>query len=64
MCDQHCYTGTQHKQQDQTLTPCTHAIVHITQHIDNQEDPKQQHTVYTNEVDALLFTMDTTTPCD
>ena len=24
----------------------------------------QQHTVYTNEVDASLFTMDTTTPCD
>ena len=24
----------------------------------------QQHTVYTNEVDELLFTMDTTTPCD
>ena len=24
----------------------------------------QQHTVYTNEEDASLFTMDTTTPCD
>ena len=24
----------------------------------------QQHTVYTNEVDASLFTMDTTIPCD
>ena len=24
----------------------------------------QQHTVYTNEVDASLFTMDTTSPCD
>ena len=24
----------------------------------------QQHTVYTNEVDASLFTMDTTTPYD
>ena len=51
-------------QQDQTLTPCTHAYDHITQHIDNLEDPMQQHTVYTNEVDASLFTMDTTTPCD
>ena len=46
------------------LTPCTHAYDHITQHIDNLEDPIQQHTVYTNEVDASLFTMDTTTPCD
>ena len=64
MCDQNCYTRTQHRQQDQTLTPCTHAYNHITQHIDNLEDPTQQHTVYTNEVHASLFTMDTTTPCD
>ena len=63
-CDQNCYTRTQHKQQDQTLTPCTHTYDHITQHIDNLEDPTQQHTVYTNEVDASLFTTDTTTPCD
>ena len=61
-CNQNCYTRIQHKQQDQTLTPCTHAYDHITQHIDNLEDPTQQHTVYTNEVDASLFTMDTTTP--
>ena len=64
MCDQNYYTRTQHKQQDQTLTPCTHAYDHITQHIDSLEDPTQQHTVYTNEVDASLFTTDTTTPCD
>ena len=64
MCDQNCYTRTQHKQQDQTLTPCTHAYDHITQHIDDLEDPTQQHTLYTNEVDASLFTTDTTTPCD
>ena len=63
-CDQNCYTITQHKQQDQTLTPCTHAYDHITQHIDNLEDPTQQHTVYTNEEDASLFTTDTTTQCD
>ena len=64
MCNQNCYTKTQHIQQDQTLTPCTHAYDHITQYIDNLEDPTQQHTVYTNEVDASLITMDTTTPCD
>ena len=63
-CDQNCYTRIQHKQQDQTLTPCTHIYDHITQHINNLEDPTQQHTVYTNEVDASLFTMDTTTPFD
>ena len=64
MCDQNCYTRTQHKQQDQTLTPCTHTYDHITQHINNLEGPTQQHTIYTNEVDSSLFTTDTTTPCD
>ena len=63
-CNLNCHTRTQHIPQDQTLTPCTHAYDHITQHIDNLKDPIQQHTVYTNEVDASLFTMDTTTPCD
>ena len=63
-CNQNCYTRTQYKQQDQTLTPCTHVYDHITQHINNLEDPTQQHTVYTNEVDESLFTTDTTTPCD
>ena len=62
-CNQNCHIRTQHTEQDQTLTPCTHAYDHITQH-NNLEDPIQQHTVYTNEVDASLFTMDTTTPCD
>ena len=52
------------KQQDQTLTPCTHAHDHIAQHINDLKDPTQEHTLYTNEVDASLFTMDTTTPCD
>ena len=64
MCNQNCHTRTQPTQQDQTLTPCTHTYDHITQHIDNLEDPTQQHTVYTNEVDASLFTKDTTRPCD
>ena len=63
-CDQNCHTNTQYEKHDQTLTPCTHAYDHITQHIDNLDDPMQQHTVYTNEVDASLFTTDTTTPCD
>ena len=58
------YTKTQYKQQDQTITPCTHTYDHITQHINNLEDPTQQHIVYTHEVDASLFSMDTTIPCD
>ena len=48
MCDQDCYMKTQHKQQDQTITPCTHTYDHITQHINNVEDPTQQHIVYTD----------------
>ena len=59
-----CYTKTQQKQQDQFITSCTHAYDHITQHINNLEDPTQQHTLYTQEVDASLFTTDTTTLCD
>ena len=62
--DQNCYTNTQQKQQDQPLTPCTHAYDHITQHINNLEDPTQQHTLHTQEVDASLFTTNTATPCD
>ena len=63
-CNQNCHTNTQHEQQDQTLTPCTYTYNHITQNVDNLDDPMQQHIVYTNEVDTLLFTTDTTTPCD
>ena len=62
-CVQECYTDTQETQQDQPLTPCTHAYYHITQHINNLEDP-QQNTLYTMEEDASLFTNDTATPCD
>ena len=55
MCNQNGYTRTQHKQQDQTLTPCTHAYDHITQHINDLEDPTQQHALNTNEVDHYLL---------
>ena len=63
-CDQNCYTNTQQKQQDQPLTPYTHAYDHITQRINNLEDPTQQHTLYTQEVNASLFTTDTATLSD
>ena len=63
-CDQECYTDTQEKQQDRPPTPCTHAYDHITQHINNLEDPIQQNTLYTQEEVASLFTTDTTIPCD
>ena len=64
ICDQECYTDTQEIQQDQPLTPCTHAYDHITQHINSLEDPMQQNTLYTLEEDASLFTSDIAAPCD
>ena len=57
-CDQNCYTNTLQQQHDQPLTSCTHAYDHITQQLNNLEDPTQQHTLYTQEVDASLFTTD------
>ena len=63
-CVQECYTDTQEIQQDQPLTPCTHAYDHITQHINNLEDPTQQNILYTMEEDVSLFTSGTVTPCD
>ena len=52
------------KQQHQPLTLCTHAYDHITQYINNLEDPMQQNTLYTQDEDASLSTTDTTLPCD
>ena len=63
-CDQECYIDTQENKQDQPLTPCTHAYDHITQHINNLEDPMQQNSLYTREEDASLFTSNTAIPCD
>ena len=43
--------------------PCTHTNDHISQQLDSLADSTQQHTLYTNEMDASLFTKDTATPC-
>ena len=61
-CSQECYTGIQQTQQEQQLTPCTHAYDHITQHINNLDDCTQQNTLHTMEEDASIFISDTTTP--
>ena len=63
-CNQECYTDIQQTQQEQQLTPCTHAYDHITQHINNLDDSTQQNTLYTMEEDASLFTSDAAIPCD
>ena len=63
-CNKECYTDTQHTQQELQLTPCTLAYDHITQHINNLVDSRQQNTLFAMEENASLFTSDTTTPCN
>ena len=44
--------------------PCTHTYDHISQQLNSLADSAQQHTLYTNEMDASLFTTDTATQCE
>ena len=60
---QTCYT---HDTTASTLHPnpsCTHTYDHISQQLDSLADTEQQQMLYTNEVDASLFTTDTSTLC-
>ena len=45
--------------------PCTHTHTHdhVSQQLDSLAESAQQHTMYTNEADASLFTRDTATQC-
>ena len=40
-----------------------HKYDHVSQQLDSLADTEQQQALYTNEVDASLFTTDTSTPC-
>ena len=42
---------------------CTHTYDHISQQLDSLADTEQQQMLYSKEVDASLFTTDTSTPC-
>ena len=42
---------------------CTPTYDHISQQFDSLADTEQQQMLHTNEVDASLFTTDTSTPC-
>ena len=46
-----------------TNPQCTHTYDHISQQLDSLADTEQQQMLYTNEVDASLFTTDTSTLC-
>ena len=62
-CTKTCYT---HDTTAGTLypnSPCTHTCDHISQQLNSIADSTQQQTLYTNEVNASLFTTDTATQC-
>ena len=59
-CTKTCYT---HDTTIHPNPPCTHTYDHISQQLDSLADNAQQHTLYTNEMDASLFTTDTATQC-
>ena len=63
-CDQDCYTHQQEYTVDDHLISCTHAYNHIVQQIQELSDSTQQHTLYSMEENASLFTYDSATPCD
>ena len=46
-----------------TNPQCTHTYDHISQQLDSLASTEQQQTLYTNEVNASLFTTDTSTQC-
>ena len=62
-CTKTCYTHDTTAGTVYPNPPCTHAYDHISQQLD-LADSEQQHTMYTHEMDASLFTTDTATQCE
>ena len=62
-CTKACYTHDTTASTADTNPQCTHTYDHISQQLDSLADAEQQQTLYTNEVDASLFTTDTSTLC-
>ena len=60
-CTKTCYTHDTTAGTVYPNPPCTHTFDHISQQLDSLADSAQQHTLYTNEADASLFTTDTAT---
>ena len=57
------YTHTNTNDTLNTRPQCTHTYDHISQQLDSLAETEQQHKVFTREVDASLFTSDTSTQC-
>ena len=62
-CTKACYTHDTTAHMLYTNPQCTHTYDHISQQLDSLTDTEQQQMLYTNEADASLFTIDTSTPC-
>ena len=62
-CTKTCYTHDMTAGAVYSNPACTHTYDHISQQLDSLADSAQQHTLYTNEADASLFTTDTATQC-
>ena len=62
-CTKTCYTYDIMASTMHPNPPCTHTYDHISQQLNSIADSTQQKTLYTNEMDASLFTTDTATPC-
>ena len=60
-CTKTCYTHDTTAGTVYPNPPCTHTYDHISQQLNSLVGSEQQHTLYTNKVDASLFTTDTAT---
>ena len=61
-CTKACYTHDTTASTLHSNPQCTHTYDHISQQLDSLADTEQQQMLYTNEVDASLFTTDASTP--
>ena len=55
-CMKTCYTHDTPASTTQPNPTCTHTYDHISQQLDSLADSTKQHILYTNEMDASLFT--------
>ena len=62
-CTKTCYTHDTTASTVYPNPPCTCTYDHISQQLDSLADSAQQHKLYTNDMDASLFTTDTATQC-
>ena len=62
-CTKACYTHNITASTPDTNPQYTHTYDNISQQLDSLADAEQQQMLYKNEVDASLFTPDTSTQC-